>query len=345
MSLFHWTSSEVRRIAVVGMAKNAGKTVTLNALIAEAAEEHVTLGLTSIGRDGEREDRVTMTEKPSIYVEEGTLIATASTLFNGAEARLEVLDVTDLQTPMGEVVIGRALSPGFIELAGPVTNSGIRRVTDEMLRWGAQKVLVDGAIDRVSSASPAVCEACILSTGAVLSRDMQMAVRLTQHRVGLLGLEPLEGPALRAMAEEVFEADELALIAGGEMHRIASPSALLAGRKIAGQLTEETTHVLIPGALVDRTLRDLFADRRYLERVTVVVKDGTRLFIDPMTWEKWRRAGLRVVVKDPIRLLGLTVNPFSPEGYYFHPERFVKGLREALPDLTVVDVLGGGETI
>ena len=36
-----------------------------------------TLGLTSIGRDGESTDVVTGTEKPGIFVREGTLIATA----------------------------------------------------------------------------------------------------------------------------------------------------------------------------------------------------------------------------------------------------------------------------
>ena len=39
-------------VAIIGMSKNSGKTVTLNALLAEAEEEEVCVGLTSIGRDG-----------------------------------------------------------------------------------------------------------------------------------------------------------------------------------------------------------------------------------------------------------------------------------------------------
>jgi len=54
-------------ISIVGMAKNAGKTVTLNALLDEAYENGKNVGLTSIGRDGEKQDIVTQTEKPMIY--------------------------------------------------------------------------------------------------------------------------------------------------------------------------------------------------------------------------------------------------------------------------------------
>ena len=39
-------------VSIVGMAKNSGKTVTLNHLIHEAIEEDVKLGIISTGRDG-----------------------------------------------------------------------------------------------------------------------------------------------------------------------------------------------------------------------------------------------------------------------------------------------------
>ena len=66
----------VRTMSIVGMCKNAGKTTMLNWLL-EQGRLQGTLGLTSIGRDGESTDVVTGTEKPGIFVREGTLIATA----------------------------------------------------------------------------------------------------------------------------------------------------------------------------------------------------------------------------------------------------------------------------
>jgi len=65
-----------KSVSIIGMNKNVGKTTTLNHILKEARGS-VSLGLTSIGRDGEELDRVTATEKPKIYIEKGTVIATA----------------------------------------------------------------------------------------------------------------------------------------------------------------------------------------------------------------------------------------------------------------------------
>ena len=66
----------VKTMSIVGMCKNAGKTTMLNWML-HHDRLRGTLGLTSIGRDGESTDVVTGTEKPGIFVREGTLIATA----------------------------------------------------------------------------------------------------------------------------------------------------------------------------------------------------------------------------------------------------------------------------
>ena len=66
----------VQTMSIVGMCKNAGKTTMLNWMLHHDRLQG-TLGLTSIGRDGESTDVVTGTEKPGIFVREGTLIATA----------------------------------------------------------------------------------------------------------------------------------------------------------------------------------------------------------------------------------------------------------------------------
>ena len=54
------------RVSLVGLSKNAGKTVTLNRLIRAAAGLGIPLGLLSTGRDGEPVDAVTELPKPRI---------------------------------------------------------------------------------------------------------------------------------------------------------------------------------------------------------------------------------------------------------------------------------------
>ena len=53
-------------VSIIGMCKNAGKTTVLNGLISACMRNAEVLGLTSIGRDGERSDLVTNTKKPEI---------------------------------------------------------------------------------------------------------------------------------------------------------------------------------------------------------------------------------------------------------------------------------------
>ena len=107
------------------------------------------IALTSIGRDGERSDLVTNTKKPEIFVYDGTIIATAEKLLfaggnlsdsgndaqkNGMNSGIsrEILDTTGMPTPMGEVIILRACSDGFIQLAGPSMTAQLARLKKRM---------------------------------------------------------------------------------------------------------------------------------------------------------------------------------------------------------------------
>ena len=159
-------------VCLAGMCKNAGKTTALNALIRGARARGVVLALTSIGRDGEREDLVTGTCKPPIYVTGGTLFATARGLLPKCDVTGEMLDMTGIHTPLGEVAILRALSDGFVELAGPSMTDQIVALTERLKRFGAQKVLIDGALFRRSLCAPEAAEGVILSTGASYGPDM-----------------------------------------------------------------------------------------------------------------------------------------------------------------------------
>ena len=100
-----------KTMSIVGMCKNAGKTTVLNWILQNTGRERV-LGLTSIGRDGESTDVVTGTEKPSIFVPEGTLIATAKDMLRLGDVTKEIMATTGIPTPLGEVVVMRARSDG-----------------------------------------------------------------------------------------------------------------------------------------------------------------------------------------------------------------------------------------
>ncbi|MBB6215585.1 hypothetical protein HNQ80_001674 [Anaerosolibacter carboniphilus] len=344
MQLMDLIQDKYRIISVVGMAKNAGKTMTLNALIDEAMELGIRLGITSTGRDGEKQDIVTFTEKPLIYVDEGTLIATTEETIKSAEAKLEILEVTDQRTAMGRVIIAQAKTPGHVQIAGPGNNKEMKEIADRLLVLGAEVVVVDGAIDRIAAASPAVTEATLLATGAVLSRDMDQVMERTIHQTRLFSLPKLEDLLAREIAESILEDKGVCIINDAyEVETLEIKTALGSGRMIGGAFCEDTQYVIIGGSLVSRTLKDIMECTSRYKQVVFVVKDATKIFIEPRDWMYFMKAGIQIRVMEEIHTLAVTINPYAPQGYFFQPQEFLGKMRQFLSPIPVIDVVLGGE--
>ena len=343
MQLLDLALNKYKTISVVGMAKNAGKTVALNELILEAMEKNINIGITSIGRDGEKQDIVTETEKPLIYINEGTIIATAKETFEVSEARLEILESTDFRTSLGNVIIARAISSGYVQIAGATTNKDIKETCEKMLAYGVDLAIVDGAIDRISSASPAITDAAIISTGATLSRDMDKVILQSAHQVNLFNLETIQDAKVKEMAYGILDKYRACVIDEDYQDDCLDiKTAIGAGRNIAGALNEKSKYVLIKGSLVNKTLKDIVAHTRHYKNVTFVVEDATKIFINYKEWMYFERLGVKIQVLDRIRVLAVTVNPYSPRGYYFNPKEFLEKMGRFLSPVPVVDVMLNG---
>lgn len=343
MSLLHLIKDKYRIVSIIGMSKNSGKTVTLNRLIQEAMEEGIPIGMTSIGRDGESLDRVTETEKPRIFAEENSIIATTTGLLEMGDASIEILKVTPYATPLGNVVIGRVKSPGYIEIAGPQTLKDIRDVCDRMLALGARFVVIDGAIDRKSSAAPAISEATILSSGAILSRDINRVLEETIHTVGLLSLPQVSKDYLEKSKDLIFK-NKIGIIDNNmRVKEIPLDTALGQGHKIGEYLDEDSRVLILPGSLVRGTLDDITRSTRAYKNIDIVVADGTKVFIPPKDYLVFKRMEISIKVVFPINLIGITINPYSPSGYFFEPKSFLEKMKEYIKDIPVMDIMLGGD--
>ncbi len=343
MALFEQiVNAGYKSISLIGMSKNAGKTVALNHLIDSAQGLGVTLGLTSIGRDGERQDLVTETHKPTIYVYSGTVIATTKNFVEQATARMEILASTSIHTAMGTIIIAKVTYDGYIELAGPSTTGGTSAVVELLRSFGAEVVLVDGALDRRSLASPSVTEATVLSTGAALHRQMLEVVNLTAHRVNLFHL-PVINEAYRDVVAELMQAGRVGLVKCLDDQIVGQTldfkTALGAGQLIAGQVDQDTTHIVIPGSFGNYIIDSFLEVKKHLKDITWVVEDATKIFIAPGKWRYYLKKGLTLCIKSPIKLVGITYNPTSPKGYTFDPDEFEMHLKTAIPDVPIIDVM------
>ena len=337
MGLLYDLSTKYKTLSIVGMAKNAGKTTALNYLIEEAIDEGIVLGVTSTGRDGESQDLVTGTEKPRVYLEEDMLVAVPTLLYDLADAGLEVIKKTKYSTAIGELLICRVKDAGYVQVAGPVINAEQKLLCRDMLELGCSLILIDGAIDRKSIASPDTSDAIILSTGAVLSRKMNKVVEETAHVVNLYRTPELEEGAIRdAITANNFD-DKIMLVTGdGKITKLDLITGLGAAKEINGAIGEDTRYIYIPGAFTNSVISDI--SLKNLKQVQFVLKDPTKIFISAMDWGLFRKKGFRVSVLKNIEIAAITVNPWAPAGYTFD-NRFLLGeMQKAIPDIPVIDV-------
>ena len=329
---------EYSSVSFIGMSKNAGKTTTLNFFIDEARGRY-TLGLSSIGRDGETVDRVTGTSKPRIYIYSGTLITTAAACLKLSDATLEILEITDINTPMGEVVISRAVTDGYIELAGPSTNYQTKQVVEKMFQYGAQKVFVDGALSRKSFASPSVAEATILSTGASISSNYHKIVEETLHSYELLTVDDFrDEDALKEL--ETCGADVILLEENGIQKQFHQ--TILGNEKmIIEQITEDTTVIYTKGAITDSFVDGMLRALPLKAKPSILVEDGTKYFISRSNTARLKTRGVKLFCIQPINVVGITVNPFSTNDYAVDSKKVISGLKKYI-NVLIFDVMDKG---
>ena len=344
MKLINLIYPQNKIVSIVGTSKNAGKTVVLNELIRQADEQGVKLGLISTGRDGERRDVLTETEKPPIYVGRDTLITTVEQFVQGSVRReaagIEILSVTDYNTPMGRVILGKTRDEGYVEISGPHSSASIKKLNNEMLALGAELVLVDGSLDRRASAAPFVSDATIIAAGAAMSRSMNIVIDNTMHLVSIYGILSLENGDDRDMAHDIIDMGKTALIEeSGNIKYIDAVTSLKCGDIISESLSEKTRLIVLSGSATFDTLRDILLNKK--SSFCVVVKDPTRVFLSSKELQILKKLGLELRTVQSIHIAAVTVNPYSPEGYFFDPVEFLSRMRSAIPHIPVFDVVLG----
>ena len=252
-----------RSVAVVGMEKNCGKTECLNYILRRLPSYGPGVCVTSIGLDGERTDQVTGTAKPEIILRSGMFL----------------------------LITAKVALEGKVILSGPSSTLSLKRWMDSISGFGIGLTVIDGALSRKSSASPAVSEAMVLATGAALSCSMPALVDRTAFCVEMIRLPEVEEQKLP---------EEQTLTVSSMAQEV--------------ELPPEVRRVEVSGALTDRLLTRLLTERR-LPEIEVAVADFTRIFISPENWRRFVRAGGRLRVHRRTALLAVCVNPLAPNGY------------------------------
>ncbi|HEY2570779.1 MAG TPA: hypothetical protein VGI27_04870 [Solirubrobacteraceae bacterium] len=315
-----------RALALVGLAKNTGKTETLAAILREHATADRLVGVTSIGRDGEEHDVIdARIDKPRVQLQAGSLVATTGALLRSSAIAHERLVQTGVRTPLGEVVLARLSQPGTVEVAGPSAATDVRAVSDAMLELGAEHVLIDGAIDRRAASSPDVADGLVMATGAILGQDIEAVVTATSDAVDLVRLPLAAG------------SDDAGVVVERRLALNAEPA------KIAAMLREhaQTDTFVVDGALSERFLEGLLGARseRAGRELRVVAGDPTKVFLSRRGARWYARQGVCIEVLRSIELKAITVNPVAPQSHRFDSHTLRELIAAAVADVPVLDVL------
>lgn len=309
-------------VAVVGMGKNVGKTVTLNYLLSRLSQRRECVAVTSIGLDGEGLDQVTETPKPEITLYPGMLFTTAEQQYASRRLTAEILTVGGRRTSVGRLVTARVVVRGQTIITGPADTGSLKLLLQQYKQLGADLALVDGALSRVSLASPMVTDGMVLATGAAVSPNMGLVVSRTRYVCRLVEL-PEAPEEIRTALENKQKG--IYTITTENTAELTEIKSALAGD--IPHIDSRVKAVYVSGAVGDRFVERLMMQRREIE---LVVTDFTRIFLTEPCFVRLSRSKVKLSVLYASSLVAVTANPWSPAGYTMPSRELTERLAEAI---------------
>lgn len=319
-------------LSIVGLEKNTGKTECLKYVLENLPLDKKRVAVTSIGIDGETVDQVTQTSKPEICLREGMYFGTSETHYRQRKLISELIDVSDVNTSLGRVVTAKVLTEGKILLSGPSTGLTLIRWMKEMRKHDIGLVIVDGALSRLSSASPAVSESMILSTGAAYSANLQTLVQKTAFVVDLINIEVTSEANIQMLTP--IEKGVWSIDKEGVLHDLKTVTSL--SKEIRFDGIESCQTLYVAGALVDGFVEKVRLNKQ-LKGVELVVRDFTKIFASQPVLRQFIRSGGKLRVLQRSKLIAVTVNPTAPNGYVLDSQLLCRTLSDAI-QLPVYDL-------
>ena len=295
-------------------------------MIRRLKDEHRKVAVTSIGIDGEMVDQVTQSSKPEITLHEGMVFTTSEKHYSERRLTSEILHVSRQRTAMGRLVTARTIIPGKIILSGPSDTVSLQRLLKQHNDLDVDVTLVDGALSRMSLASPTVTQAMVLATGAAYSANMAQLIKQTKFMADLISLSALEVDFDQMPAD--YDKGIFAIDNKGAWLPLDIPSALMF-EKYKEHLLSSSRMIYVGGVVSDKFLKYLTLQLQQ-GAITVVVRDFTKLFITPYQYHAFLKMGGVLKVLFKTQLIAVTVNPTSPQGYRLDNRELCEGLSEAL---------------
>lgn len=310
-------------IAIIGMSKNAGKTTVMNALLKGYVNKPI--AITSIGLDGEEQDTLSFKQKPRITVHKNMFIATAKKALLESTALVDIIEETNINTPLGPIVLGVVKQSGRILLAGPSSTKGLQQIKQLFLSNGASKVIIDGALFRKSFAKRCLVDGVILVSGASYHRDLDTVIKDTKTVVEQLILKEL---SLERLPKEIHVAVK---DSEGTILQALSQPLSLNPNALNDLIEHDFEYLQLDGALTNQIVTRMLDHRTILQGKTLVLDDAANILCDALMFRYLKHIGLHVVSRHHVEVLFVAINPFSPSGYTFDNKEMHQKMTDKCP--------------
>lgn len=338
-------------IGIAGTAKNTGKTTTTSAILDELYKKNISIGLTSIGYDGEELDNITGLPKPRVFLKEGTILATSEECLKVGNAEYELLETTDIVTPLGKLLIVKITKDGLVVVAGPNKSSELRHTLKTLSeKWGCNIILVDGALNRIA---PMIeTDGVILATGASRNIDIDYLAEEVKALYELFDLPEIKSQELPS----VLSNDKITLIPQDEKAEISYLDyGFLIDEESVQCIVDKIASlkaIYVPALISEQMLKKLNDLVGSWENKTLIIQDSLRLItggspesiIREIQRIRDSKGGVKVLKGLP--LLAVTVNPFYPlyrydsksyQAGYINRDELINKIQANVP-IPIVDV-------
>ncbi len=331
----------IRTVSIIGMSKNAGKTTLFNQLLQEYGEGKRVVGLVSAGVDGEKFDVWNALPKPAVLPHPGSLVATSKQAIEEAEARFEIIEKVKDSSIGQEVLLARTLRSGAVKLIGNPSRRDLRRVLQAFRTYRTEVNLIDGAYNRIASADPSFTDGMLLVAGASYHPSLPLLLDHLRDLIFQFTLPSLTPGPWIASALPDLERGNAVFLPSPEAEPLALDYPFRGDwvrQSLKGTGKREGAYLFLPGACTPSVL-DQIMEMSLLPHL--VLFDPTKWFVRGGKGAAYLQRGGKIAVLRPVRLLGIGVNPFSPDGYTWDGEEMLVRVKELSRTTPVFDVVRG----
>jgi len=299
-------------VAVVGLAKNVGKTTLLNYLIVHYKNSEK-LGLVSIGVDGEKYDVWSRVKKPAIWAPRGTLLVTSETGIKNSSAELRLLDKIKASS-LSPLYLAEVEEEGDVELIGVTMTEELKMIKKLFQKYSITIMLIDGAYNRLTNAQPDLIDKFYLVIGYTLAKNRASFWNTVRENLQRL-FYPLYGGSDHSF---LWENKNKFLIKTEENWQEIKES------QIANYLSEKNITALYwPEALTNNLLLELLKRK---SGFLIILPHGLKSFLAAVNVKRWEIIGGQIMVLNESKIAGIAYNPYHQDGSYFPRNELKRGI-------------------